>query len=240
MRSFEQINSKQIAQENLIAQLRLKQMNEMHSEKEAALIKHENAKEEWFKAAHEKELSELARSQKEMLERLIAGQQAIMQSKKSTAANITVVPQLELVNSVIKSTSEAELLREISDTMPSSNEIKELNGKASIQETLKALFLRHASEMFALEKEIQKDIALCQANFENEKMGQQIQHREESAALLVSQQKEISELRLVQEKEIHMEESMHDSEMKMLVERRILNSVLETVADGSFCLPRNN
>jgi PAS domain-containing protein len=47
-----------------------------------------------------------------------------------------------------------------------------------------------------------------------------------------SQEIEIREIKTVQEKEIVMEEAMHDTEMKALLERKILNSILNTFDDG--------
>ncbi|KAH6580917.1 hypothetical protein BASA50_002113 [Batrachochytrium salamandrivorans] len=58
------------------------------------------------------------------------------------------------------------------------------------------------------------------------------QHQLELDKLRTDHASEVSQMIAVQEKEIHMEQSVHDAEMKMLVERRILNSVLETVVDG--------
>ncbi|KAJ3128427.1 hypothetical protein HK098_004504 [Nowakowskiella sp. JEL0407] len=46
------------------------------------------------------------------------------------------------------------------------------------------------------------------------------------------QAREIADLVQVQEKELAMERSVHDTEMKMMLERRLLNSVLNTVVDA--------
>ena len=244
MVSFEQVNTKQISQENRIAQLKLKQMNEMHTEKEATLVKHETAKEEWLRAMHDKELRNLAKAQKNSLEKLILSQQSIMEAKKeATNSALSVIePKLDLITSMAteeETNTEAEMLMEVADSITSASsadEVRIMTGKASIHEALQVLVMRHNAEMFALEADIQQDIMVCQENFEALKVKMHKDQKEECIALLRSQEKEISELKQVQDKEIQMEESMHDSEMKMLVERRILNSVLETVADGNFIL----
>ncbi|KAL2920313.1 hypothetical protein HK105_200386 [Polyrhizophydium stewartii] len=58
------------------------------------------------------------------------------------------------------------------------------------------------------------------------------QHRLELEKLEMEQREEIEQMRTMQEKEILVEQSVHESEMAALVERRVLNSVLESVVDG--------
>ena len=57
-------------------------------------------------------------------------------------------------------------------------------------------------------------------------------HSATKANLYSEQETQLADMREIQEKEIIYEETMHENEMKTLIERRILNSVLNTVADG--------
>ncbi|KAJ3126323.1 hypothetical protein HK098_007706 [Nowakowskiella sp. JEL0407] len=47
-----------------------------------------------------------------------------------------------------------------------------------------------------------------------------------------TQEKEIADMFAAQEREIQMEAAVHDTELKMMMERRLLNSVLDTVVDA--------
>ncbi|KAI8815768.1 adenylate and guanylate cyclase catalytic domain-containing protein [Fimicolochytrium jonesii] len=59
-----------------------------------------------------------------------------------------------------------------------------------------------------------------------------MQHGPELEQLVRAQQLELSTARAVQEKEIAMEESVHDAEANALLERKTLNYVLNAVGDG--------
>ncbi|KAJ3132513.1 hypothetical protein HDU90_006874 [Geranomyces variabilis] len=58
------------------------------------------------------------------------------------------------------------------------------------------------------------------------------QHGPELGQLVMAQQLELSTLRALQEKEMAMEESVHDAEANALLERKTLNFVLNAVGDG--------
>jgi PAS domain S-box-containing protein len=98
--------------------------------------------------------------------------------------------------------------------------------------SLKALIQRHKEELTNFENQCKQEINDCQLSFEAKMQEMQEHQEEEVQALVEEQERQLRDMKTIQEKEIQMEELMHDSEMKMLVERRILNSVLETVADG--------
>jgi hypothetical protein len=245
MLGFEELGSRKIAQENQIADLSLKQMNEMHTEKENLLIQYENAKEEQMKIMFETELAELVKQQHAELKKLKNTQDAVIESKKGAAVNSSTnqSTSASLRPSVMHS-RRASLGSAMIDGHHfgsehkrgehyKTNTLNDHSGKASVYQALKNLTQKHASQMDALEMELMKDISQSQMDFEIRCNELEEERKNALRVLLDNQERELSELKAVQEKEIMMEESMHDSEMKMLVERRILNSVLETVADGT-------
>ncbi|KAJ3369356.1 hypothetical protein HDU91_007277 [Kappamyces sp. JEL0680] len=103
---------------------------------------------------------------------------------------------------------------------------------AKMNATLVALQKRHFDELAALQTSIRKEIADIQLAFDVKFSDLEEASTSARIKLLEDQERELRDMRESQEKEIKIEEMMHDSEMKMLIERRILNSVLETVADG--------
>ena len=64
-------------------------------------------------------------------------------------------------------------------------------------------------------------------------------HSSEMEQLISQHAEEIETMRAIQVKEIAMDQSVHDAEMQMLVERRILNSVLESVVDAIINITPN-
>jgi PAS domain-containing protein len=64
-------------------------------------------------------------------------------------------------------------------------------------------------------------------------------HVMEVNVLSKTQGNEIKTIKITQEKEIIMEEAMHDVEMKALLERKILGSVLDTVDNGIINITPN-
>jgi hypothetical protein len=72
--SFEEVGSKKILFDNRVADLKIAQMNELHSEKERELAKHEAEKEAQLKAAHARELKVMAQEQRLALKKLKAQQ----------------------------------------------------------------------------------------------------------------------------------------------------------------------
>nr|KAJ3418769.1 Receptor-type guanylate cyclase gcy-13 [Polyrhizophydium stewartii] len=73
--------------------------------------------------------------------------------------------------------------------------------------------------------EIRQQNAACIADMAED-------HRVELEKLEMEQREELELIRAMLEKEILVEQSVHESEMAALVERRVLNSVLESVVDG--------
>lgn len=118
---------------------------------------------------------------------------------------------------------------EIDDDNDDSSVIK------STKTTSKALvnmIKRHAAELENLRKFNLQELNDFETNQESRLADLFEKHQMESHILLTSQQQEIEETKVTQEKEILMEEAMHDAEMKALIERKILGTVLDTVDDG--------
>jgi hypothetical protein len=100
--------------------------------------------------------------------------------------------------------------------------------------TLTALSRNHRKALETLQAHIKEELVrIEQTNVQKTKELEEDQSAERDA-LVALQLEEHEHMRAFQEKEIEMEAAVHDAEMKMLLERRILNSVLETVVDGGW------
>ncbi|ORZ30318.1 adenylate and guanylate cyclase catalytic domain-domain-containing protein [Catenaria anguillulae PL171] len=93
--------------------------------------------------------------------------------------------------------------------------------KKAHKEQLDALRIEHAAAIQNLEESIRERVADLKK-----------QQHERAAHLKKQQSDELALLQSTQEKEAAMEENIRSAEHKMLMERRTLNSVLETVGDG--------
>jgi len=116
---------------------------------------------------------------------------------------------------------------EIEDAVGSADNISD-KGKIA----LRALQKKHHEALVALTATLKQDMDDCKLSIEA-----RLRELDDSSDLQLQSLKadhaeEIQNIISVQEKEIAMEASVHDAELKMLVERRILNSVLDTVVDG--------
>lgn len=99
---------------------------------------------------------------------------------------------------------------------------------------LKLLMLikRHSEQISTMLQLIQQEVKDFEISLEAKL--EELQERQflECEKISETQRIEILELRAIQEKEIVKEETMHDTEMKALLERKILDSILNTVDDG--------
>ena len=94
----------------------------------------------------------------------------------------------------------------------------------------------HAQQTANLESELAKELSDCQQYYIAKLDELNDVHSEALAQLYNDHETQLKSLQDMQEKEILFEEAMHDNEMKILIERRILSSVLETVTDGVICI----
>ncbi|KAJ3273908.1 hypothetical protein HDV01_003739 [Terramyces sp. JEL0728] len=251
--SFEEVGNRRIVHETQMAELRLKHMNEMHTEKENVVAKKEASKEAYLLALHQKELRELAHEQKIAIRQLRIKQDEKIHSKRGFSSKGASTYGSK-GGSKVGSNAHSR-----SASITSNNSGIEMEGKKSFQlgadklkedmdendefdnavldktrmsQSLLSLAAKHKDEMAALEELMKQETNDCTLAFEAKMTEMEEAHEAAIVRLLEDQERDINNLRAVQEKEIKMEESMHDSEMKMLVERRVLNSVLESVADG--------
>ncbi|KAI8891975.1 hypothetical protein BC833DRAFT_546081, partial [Globomyces pollinis-pini] len=245
--SYEEIASIKIDHETQLAELRLKQMNELHAEKENVVQKNESEKEELLKRQHKRELKDLANEQKISLRQLriklnekIAASRGTASSSSSKAASRIGSNASSARHSRAGST---DSISQASPTKKGGMRIMEGGEEDDIDNgdveksknaaaSLRMLIARHKEEFETLTSTIQREINDHTLAFDAKMEDMSETHERELSDLLEEQERQLEELKQIQEKEIMMEESMHDSEMKMLIERRILNSVLETVADG--------
>ncbi|KAL5034531.1 hypothetical protein RTP6_002369 [Batrachochytrium dendrobatidis] len=95
-----------------------------------------------------------------------------------------------------------------------------------------AMVSKHTEAKNAVTSKLQQELYECERSVEARMAELAEQHQLELEKLHADHQEEIQFMIDVQDKEIAMEEAIHDTELRMLVERRILNSVLETVDDG--------
>ncbi len=109
--------------------------------------------------------------------------------------------------------------------------LNEITTKKSSPALLK-LLRRHALESESLREQIKQELNAIRLSQEAKFEELVERHHLEIQKITQDQKEEIAMLKSTQEKEILMEEAMHDTEMKALLERKILNSVLDTVDDG--------
>ncbi|KAJ3261494.1 hypothetical protein HK103_005329 [Boothiomyces macroporosus] len=122
------------------------------------------------------------------------------------------------------------LLSEVADE-PDTEEVDIENG-SKYPRSVQLLMSKHRREIAELEKEIKNELNDCFLSYEVKLSDLEAAQQSACELLLAQQNSLVEEMRESQEKEIKMEETMHDNEMKMLVERRMLTSVLSSVSDG--------
>ena len=251
MVAFEEIGSKKIVHENQLADLRLRHQNEMHNEKEAVLLKKETAKEAFLLRKHSHDLKTLAQTQKIQLRQLRTRQDEKVGIAHSHGGSRSGSKPHSKIGSKLQSRSgSSESLTDIMGTKKQSinalalMEIDDQNEEgddgvdaheASVKQfsqSIIALKKKHREELRNLEDSIKKEINDCNLSFEVKLSDMEESQNTAHIKLIEDQERELEEIKGAQKKEILIEEMMHDSEMKMLIERRILNSVLQTVADG--------
>ncbi|KAI9206776.1 adenylate and guanylate cyclase catalytic domain-containing protein [Polychytrium aggregatum] len=108
----------------------------------------------------------------------------------------------------------------------------EENQQNSSAEVIRKLASKHKDAISSLKEmhraELTKLENLIASRTRELEENQQAEMRE----LLDGHHKDIEFVKSIQAKEVQMEESVHEAEAKMLIERRVLNSVLATVVDG--------
>ncbi|KAJ3269689.1 Guanylate cyclase 2G [Terramyces sp. JEL0728] len=255
MVSFDEVGNRKIVHENRLAEMKLRHMNEIHEEKENVMMKKEAAKEIQLHQKHERELGavsgNLASSKGGSMPGSVGGSKigskigskvgSIQGSKMGSVANSAPRSRDEFAGADVvtdattnKSTLQqglADLLREVADEAEN-NDDNEIENGSKYPKSVQLLMIKHRKELSELEREIKKELNDFSLAYEVKSSDMEAAQQAACETLLEQQYNLVEETREAQEKEIKMEETMHDNEMKMLVERRVLTSVLGSISDG--------
>ncbi|KAI9206777.1 uncharacterized protein BJ171DRAFT_457247 [Polychytrium aggregatum] len=98
--------------------------------------------------------------------------------------------------------------------------------------TLERLRVKHSNALSILYDAQKAEIEEVQVNMDKRKRELEASHAIEMRELVESHNSEIETLYSNQEKEIQMEASVHEAEARMLVERKVLYSVVDSVISG--------
>ncbi len=247
---FEEIESKKNFHVNQLAELKFRHSNELQKEKESVISKKESSKEALLQRQHTKELKRLLTDHRVELKQVKLKQSNMVNTASKNGSKIASRMASAMgskghsrmgSNDSLASVQEDAATKKISMNMLNQAITEDTNDDNDVEETvdmhkisasLVALQRRHREELIMLEASIRKEIADFRLAFDVKFSDLEEFHCDSRVKLLADQERELGVMREAQEKEIKIEEMMHDSEMKMLIERRILNSVLETVADG--------
>ena len=91
---------------------------------------------------------------------------------------------------------------------------------------------RHEEERLSLEKQAKQEQEDFELSIQAQLQEMEERQQEEIEELLHIQASEMDKVKAAQEKEILMEETMHDTELKMVLERKILGTLLNNLDDG--------
>ncbi|KAJ3049938.1 hypothetical protein HK097_009080 [Rhizophlyctis rosea] len=100
------------------------------------------------------------------------------------------------------------------------------------RESLRALQYRHRDDRAQLLANFKEEVSDLEETVAGRKQALEEEQKMEMDRMVRQHQSDVAAMLATQDKEVAMEASIHDAEMKMLLERRILNSVLNTVVDG--------
>jgi PAS domain S-box-containing protein len=266
MLAYEEIQNKQITNQNLKDSTKLRHMSELHAEKEAVLAKNETEKEDRIRSEQTQDLNKLKAEQKRemrilkqrldeklnqgMFSSRVASQGGSIVGSKHGSVLGSRIPSLAASkkSSAHSSTHNFEnaakinihsglktlLAEETEEDNGDEEEILEGNNK--IPRSILLLMSKQKKEYHALDSELKKQLNDCRVAFDAKMDELNESQRYALETVVTEQERLLKEMKEVQEKEIIFEETMTANEMKMLIERRILNSVLQTVGDGIICI----
>jgi PAS domain S-box-containing protein len=106
------------------------------------------------------------------------------------------------------------------------------NAGDKVRNTIREISAKHKENLKLLLETLKQELEECELSIQSRQRELEESQEIELQNMREDQQAELENLIAIQEKEIQMEATVHDAEMRMLVERRILNSVLDTVVDG--------
>ncbi|KAJ1568869.1 hypothetical protein HK096_005010 [Nowakowskiella sp. JEL0078] len=103
---------------------------------------------------------------------------------------------------------------------------------AGMMESIKRLAARQKESLETLKKTQREELERCRKQWTTRIREMEEEQEAEMVTLKEAHEKEIGDLFAAQEREIQMEAAVNDTELKMLMERRLLNSVLDGVVDA--------
>ncbi|KAJ1536386.1 hypothetical protein HK096_011083 [Nowakowskiella sp. JEL0078] len=103
---------------------------------------------------------------------------------------------------------------------------------SNLKENIKKLQSRQKEDLLLLLKSQKEEAERVLTFWQTKAKDLEVRQVNEMNSCKETQSREINEMIIAQEREIQMEAAVHDTEMKMLLERRLLNSVLNTVVDA--------
>ncbi|KAI9206592.1 adenylate and guanylate cyclase catalytic domain-containing protein [Polychytrium aggregatum] len=104
--------------------------------------------------------------------------------------------------------------------------------QSSAVDVIRKLSSKHKDAIAALKEMYRTELSKLEVQIGSRKRELEENQACELRELCEAHARDLEALRTVQAKEVQMEASVHEAEAKMLVERRVLNSVLSTVVDG--------
>ncbi|KAJ1547952.1 Receptor-type guanylate cyclase gcy-13 [Nowakowskiella sp. JEL0078] len=120
------------------------------------------------------------------------------------------------------------------DTDGSDDELGEERSSDIIQMrvSIRRLKERHIQDLLSLSVSQRAELERIEISTMQKLQELENEHNEEMNNLKNMHQRQMEELLAIQSKEMEMEASVHDAEFNMLLERHVLNSVLQTVCDA--------
>ena len=152
-------------------------------------------------------------------------------SRKGSYEALPQVKEMQSPNKLNLNTGLRSLMNDRA-TEEDEEEEEEVDTNINMPRSIAQLMTRQRKEANTLAAEIKKETNDCKVAF-GAKLDELLEgQKRDMESLITEQERLLKEMKEVQEKEILFEETMTANEMKMLIERRLLNSVLQTVSDG--------
>ncbi|KAI9206774.1 uncharacterized protein BJ171DRAFT_18641 [Polychytrium aggregatum] len=260
--SYEDVQTLKAQHFSQIAELGIQQTLELHSEKERLLLIKEQTKLSSLEAQHASEIKKLSYLHRQQVRALRAQQDTRLRAIKGAKAGGNRISRSVAQSQSASCTASVSDMGADDRSDAGSDVMSVASGVPRGDDSRAVALNEEAEEDEDLDDEQQNSAADRQAasikrltqkhresrasmlevqKSELEKLESDIAERtkeleEDQAAemreMLEAHESEMSALYSLQEKEIQMEASVHDAESKMMVERRVLNSVLDTVING--------
>jgi PAS domain S-box-containing protein len=223
--SFEESGSLKTTHLQERSDLDARHVSERHDEKETQRVGHENNKTKMIEEYHAAKLADLVKNNK------FAERQLEIRQAKEVAMRLRdhsdTQGATDSASEIDSKSTKKAAVAERADAL--------VGGKAASMTSSKsfaALTKRHQEEKIALVTKHQGEINALEFSQKEKLLNLEEKQHHEVSMLFEQQILENTELKAVHAKEILIEDTMHDTEMKALLERKVLTSILETVDDG--------